>query len=108
MSVLPPLADSKDIDKICISGLNSQPSGNCGVNSQPPSSLTQTSCAPLPDKAIPQQSSDTKPRIQGMGVGRVPCGVFFLLLFNIKMRQKAKSLFEIIHAEFWFLFPPPR
>lgn len=23
------------------------------------------------------------------------------------MRQKAKSLFEIIHAKFWFLFPRP-
>ena len=79
VSVLPPLADSKDIDKICISGLNSQPSGNCGVNSQHPpppplSSPTQTRCAPLPDKSIPQQSGDTKPRIQGMGVGHVPCG----------------------------------
>lgn len=82
VSVLPPLADSKDIDKICISGLNSQPSGNCGVNSQPPSSPTQTSCAPLPNKAIPQQSSDTKPRIQGMGVGHVPCGFFFFPCFS--------------------------
>lgn len=93
MSVLPPLADSKDIDKICISGLNSQPSGNCGVNSQPPSSLTQTSCAPLPDKAIPQQSSDTKPRIQGMGVGRVPCGVFFSPAFQHKNEAESKISF---------------
>lgn len=93
VSVLPPLADSKDIDKICISGLNSQPSGNCGVNSQPPSSPTQTSCAPLPNKAIPQQSSDTKPRIQGMGVGHVPCGFFFSPAFQHKNEAECKISF---------------
>ena len=50
MSVLPPLADSKDVDKICISGLNSQLSGNCGVNSQPPPAHPPATAAPLVER----------------------------------------------------------
>lgn len=93
VSVLPPLADSKDVDKICISGLNSQLSGNCGVNSQPPPAHPPRPAVLLSPTSPSSSNRETQsPEFKEWGWGMCPV-VFFPPAFQHKNEAESKISF---------------
>ena len=60
-----------------------------------------------PTSPSPSNRETQSPEFKEWGWGMCPVVLPPSLLFNIKMRQKAKYPFEIIHAKFWLLFPSP-